>query len=108
MHWTCKSKYNLPSPGIGSHSDFGLFRVCLSYSRYAIGDVAMDWSGAETQIRGGGGNKGHSTVVSVMSGVGAGGGQASMQKRKAVEEGGDDGKGGKDGKKTRRSKKVKH
>jgi N-acetyltransferase 10 len=106
MHWTCKSKYVLLScPRQGLF----LTSVCFAVasSRYAIDDVTTDWSGAEAQIRGGGGNKGHS-VVSIMSGAGPGGGQSSMQKRKAFDEGADDGKNGKDGKKTRRSKKLKH
>lgn len=65
----------------------------------------MDWSSAEAQIRGGG-NKGHSTVVSIKSG--AEGGKSSGQKRKAVGEAEDDSKSGKEAKKTRRSRKVKH
>ncbi|XP_006462977.1 hypothetical protein AGABI2DRAFT_224663 [Agaricus bisporus var. bisporus H97] len=77
----------------------------LDLQKYAIDDVEMDWSSAEAQIRGGG-NKGHSTVVSIKSG--AEGGKSSGQKRKAVGEAEDDSKSGKEAKKTRRSRKVKH
>ncbi|KAF9447020.1 DUF699-domain-containing protein [Macrolepiota fuliginosa MF-IS2] len=74
----------------------------LDLRKYAINESAVDWSGAEAQIRagGGGGVQGRSTVVSVK--MGAEGGDAE-KKRKL--DGGEEDKHS--NKKTRRSKKVK-
>lgn len=77
-------------------NDFFCLLMFECGNRYAINDDGMDWSGAETQIKSNGGNKGRSMVVSVKKGVEGG------EKRKAEGE-----VEVKESKKSRRSKKVK-